>query len=78
MSNIQSKVCVSGTNSPPLEATGEDKPMGLASVTNPSINAGHVSDSEQRKGYFPESFAKDDKREEKKGESMAMEMEKAG
>ena len=44
----QSKVG-SGTNSPPLEATGSDKPMGAASVDG-SVNAGHKSDMEQRQG----------------------------
>lgn len=43
------KRTVSGTNSPPLEATGEEKPMGRASVDR-EYNAGHISDWEQRKG----------------------------
>ncbi|KDR80307.1 hypothetical protein GALMADRAFT_242652 [Galerina marginata CBS 339.88] len=47
---LHSKQTVSGTNSPPLEATGEDKPMGQACVDDCTINAGHVSDEEQRKG----------------------------
>ncbi|KAF5311036.1 hypothetical protein D9619_008124 [Psilocybe cf. subviscida] len=42
-----------GTNSPPLEATGSEKPMGMSSVHG-SHNAGHVSDKEQRKDYFPD------------------------
>ncbi|KAF9061547.1 hypothetical protein BDP27DRAFT_1337944 [Rhodocollybia butyracea] len=45
---------VSGTNSPPLEATGEDKPMGASSIE--SAQKGEqvkaVPDSEQRKQYF--------------------------
>lgn len=38
---------VSGTQSPPLEATGEDKPMGASSVQGEAVKA--VPDSEQRK-----------------------------
>ncbi|KAE9400520.1 hypothetical protein BT96DRAFT_919373 [Gymnopus androsaceus JB14] len=45
---------VSGTQSPPLEATGEDKPMGASSVE--SAQKGEkveaVPDGEQRKQYF--------------------------
>ena len=48
-----SKRTVSGTNSPPLEATGGEKPMGRASVDR-EYNAGCISDREQRKGA-PES-----------------------
>ncbi|PPQ73919.1 hypothetical protein CVT26_006545 [Gymnopilus dilepis] len=77
MPDVQSKSTVSGTNSPPLEATGSDKPLGQASVDNTSINAGHVSDGDQRKDYFPQSFAKNDDRQEKMGESLAMKMEKS-
>lgn len=43
------KRTVSGTNSPPLDATGEEKPMGRASVDR-DYNAGYISDWEQRKG----------------------------
>lgn len=39
---------ISGTNSPPLEATGEHKPMGKSSVDGGTVHA--VPDSEQRKG----------------------------
>ena len=38
-----------GTNSPPLEATGEDKPMGASCIAG-TQQAGHVSDAEQRQG----------------------------
>ena len=38
-----------GTNSPPLEATGEDKPMGASCIAG-TQQAGHVSDAEQRRG----------------------------
>ena len=38
-----------GTNSPPLEATGEDKPMGVSCIAG-TQQAGHVSDVEQRRG----------------------------
>ncbi|KIK56668.1 hypothetical protein GYMLUDRAFT_46979 [Collybiopsis luxurians FD-317 M1] len=45
---------VSGTQSPPLEATGEDKPMGASSVESAqrgdTVEA--VPDKEQRKQYF--------------------------
>ncbi|EPQ52148.1 hypothetical protein GLOTRDRAFT_95806 [Gloeophyllum trabeum ATCC 11539] len=46
---------VTGTQSPPLEATGENRPMGVSSVEQSSgegVNA--VSDSEQRGAYFKE------------------------
>ena len=38
-----------GTNSPPLEATGEDKPMGASCIAG-TQQAGHVLDAEQRRG----------------------------
>ena len=38
----------SGTQSPPLEATGEHEPMGISSVNNPDTKIEVVSDSEQR------------------------------
>ncbi|KAF9458238.1 hypothetical protein BDZ94DRAFT_1313478 [Collybia nuda] len=41
----------SGTQSPPLEATGEDKPMGASSV-NSTGPVEAVKDGEQRKQYF--------------------------
>ncbi|TFK49154.1 hypothetical protein OE88DRAFT_1663575 [Heliocybe sulcata] len=47
---------VTGTQSPPLEATGENKPMGVSSVEQSSgegVNA--VSDSEQRGTYFKDA-----------------------
>ncbi|PSR81169.1 hypothetical protein PHLCEN_2v6504 [Hermanssonia centrifuga] len=39
-----------GTQSPPLEATGEDKPMGISSIDGDTPDA--VPDSEQREEYF--------------------------
>ena len=45
----QFKRTVCGTNSPPLEATGEEKPMGRASVDR-EYDAGFIYDCEQRKG----------------------------
>jgi hypothetical protein len=45
----------SGTQSPPLEATGEHKPMGAGSVNAVSEGKGKVEavpDSEQRKSEF--------------------------
>jgi len=44
----------SGTQSPPLEATGEHKPMGISSVNNPDAKIEVVPDSEQRAQYFQE------------------------
>ena len=38
----------SGTQSPPLEATGEHEPMGISSVNNPDAKIEVVPDSEQR------------------------------
>ncbi|KAF8911244.1 hypothetical protein CPB85DRAFT_1304383 [Mucidula mucida] len=40
----------SGTESPPLEATGEHVPMGVSAVGGGPVEA--VSDAEQRKDYF--------------------------
>ncbi|KAI0631227.1 hypothetical protein C8Q77DRAFT_1159912 [Trametes polyzona] len=39
-----------GTQSPPLEATGEQQPMGVSSVDGGKPQA--VPDSQQRQGYF--------------------------
>ncbi|KAI0370537.1 hypothetical protein BV20DRAFT_966437 [Pilatotrama ljubarskyi] len=39
-----------GTQSPPLEATGEQQPMGVSSVGGGKPQA--VSDADQRQGYF--------------------------
>lgn len=54
MSKQETVVGVSGTQSPPLEATGEDKPMGASSVESAQkgdkVEA--VSDSEQRKRMY--------------------------
>ena len=38
----------SGTQSPPLEATGEHEPMGISSVKNPDAKIEVVPDCEQR------------------------------
>ncbi|KAF9027955.1 hypothetical protein BDZ89DRAFT_1066504 [Hymenopellis radicata] len=40
----------SGTQSPPLEATGEHKPMGVSAVGGGPVEG--VLDAEQRKEYF--------------------------
>lgn len=48
-SKPQFKYVPHGTNSPPLEATGEDKPMGASCIAG-TQQAGHVSDAEQRRG----------------------------
>lgn len=45
-----------GTNSPPLEATGEDKPMGASCIAG-TQQAGHVSDAKQRQGEIKILFA---------------------
>lgn len=45
-----------GTNSPPLEATGEDKPMGASCIAG-TQQAGHVSDAKQRQGEIKVLFA---------------------
>ena len=42
----------SGTQSPPLEATGEHKCMGISSVNNPDAKIEVVPDSEQRARVF--------------------------
>ncbi|OBZ67465.1 hypothetical protein A0H81_12644 [Grifola frondosa] len=39
-----------GTQSPPLEATGEEQPMGVSSIDGGQPEA--VPDSQQRKEYF--------------------------
>ena len=56
MTEKPSKHVPHGTNSPPLEATGEDKPMG-ASCIDGTQQAGHVSDTEQRQGEIKILFA---------------------
>ncbi|EPS95125.1 hypothetical protein FOMPIDRAFT_1054446 [Fomitopsis schrenkii] len=40
----------SGTNSPPLEATGQEEPMGVTGASGAKPKA--VPDSEQRQQYF--------------------------
>jgi len=47
-SNTAAKTQISGTQSPPLEATGSEVPMGVSSIDGTKPN--HVSDREQRKG----------------------------
>ena len=42
----------SGTQSPPLEATGEEKPMGFSSVNSDKEPVEVVPDKEQRKGIL--------------------------
>ena len=48
----------SGTQSPPLEATGEHKPMGISSVNNPDAKIEVVPDCEQRAGTPSASAAR--------------------
>ena len=45
-----------GTNSPPLEVTGEDEPMGASCITG-TRQAGHVSDTMQRQGEIKILFS---------------------
>jgi len=52
---VRFKPTACGTNSPPLEATGEEKPMGRASVDR-EYDAGFISDLEQRKGALDGLF----------------------
>jgi len=47
-SNTAAQTQISGTESPPLEATGSEVPMGVSSIDGTKPN--HVSDREQRKG----------------------------
>ncbi|KAJ4470559.1 hypothetical protein C8J55DRAFT_563890 [Lentinula edodes] len=74
---------VSGTQSPPLEATGEDKPMGASSVESAQKGAEVevVPDKEQRKQYFDstehdQSNSKPRKGEGVMGQSLADALEK--
>ncbi|KAF8068758.1 hypothetical protein FPV67DRAFT_1088611 [Lyophyllum atratum] len=74
---------VAGTQSPPLEATGEDRPMGASSVHRVGEKVEWVKDSDQRKQYFQpesESKAESDKqaprRQQNLGESMADKFDK--
>ncbi|KAH9478447.1 hypothetical protein JR316_0008902 [Psilocybe cubensis] len=69
----------SGTNSPPA---ADEKPMGRASVDSP-IDAGHISDREQRKEYFEHASdkkaeANKSQNDKKMGQSMAASMEQRG
>ncbi|KAL4256427.1 hypothetical protein AB1N83_011100 [Pleurotus pulmonarius] len=61
----------SGTQSPPLEATGEEKPMGFSSVNSNKEPVEVVSDKEQRKAYFPDTGADKEAKTEKLGQSMS-------
>jgi len=53
--NIRPRHMASGTQSPPLEATGEHEPMGISSVNNPDAKIEVVPDSEQRARMFSSS-----------------------
>ncbi|TFK38123.1 hypothetical protein BDQ12DRAFT_735721 [Crucibulum laeve] len=66
-----------GTQSPPLEATGEEKPMGASSVDS-GKHHGHVSDTEQRAEYFKGSDKESagSAKPEKMGQSLADTLEK--
>ncbi|EGO29709.1 hypothetical protein SERLADRAFT_379023 [Serpula lacrymans var. lacrymans S7.9] len=46
----------SGTQSPPLEATGEEVPMGVSSIDQEEP-VQHVKDADQRKDYFDNSVS---------------------
>ncbi|KAF5345941.1 hypothetical protein D9758_011431 [Tetrapyrgos nigripes] len=74
---------ISGTQSPPLEATGEHKPMGQSSVSSEGQKVDVVPDAEQRKQYFSEDSksASDETSRaaggvRKMGESLADKLEK--
>ncbi|KAF5381346.1 hypothetical protein D9615_008348 [Tricholomella constricta] len=70
---------ISGTQSPPLEATGEDKPMGASSVDTVGEKIEVVEDTEQRKQYFQEPSPEREAgqtRPEKTGESKADKLQK--
>ncbi|KAI0828651.1 hypothetical protein BC628DRAFT_1316282 [Trametes gibbosa] len=58
-----------GTASPPLEATGEDKPMGISSVGagKPEV----VPDAQQRQGYFKDAGKQHDSMEQTQSEKPA-------
>ncbi|KAJ3889968.1 hypothetical protein GG344DRAFT_78277 [Lentinula edodes] len=78
-----STTSVSGTQSPPLEATGEDKPMGASSVESAQKGAEveAVPDYEQRKQYFEsteqdQSSSKSRRGEGVMGQSLADTLEK--
>jgi len=47
-----------GTQSPPLEATGSEKPMGISSVR--SGEPEFVTDAKQREQYFPQHQGQDE------------------
>ncbi|KAF9530312.1 hypothetical protein CPB83DRAFT_851370 [Crepidotus variabilis] len=50
MSSQTKQTSISGTQSPPLEATGSDKPMGVSSIDGAKPE--WVSDKDQRQEYF--------------------------
>jgi len=58
---------ISGTQSPPLEATGEDRPMGASSVNRVGEKVEAVKDIEQRKQYFQPDSEDDLQAREKQG-----------
>ncbi|KAJ8503468.1 hypothetical protein ONZ45_g10829 [Pleurotus djamor] len=69
----------SGTQSPPLEATGEHKPMGYTSVNgNNRDSIETVPDKEQRKQYFTEdapSESREMSKSAKLGQSLSDELD---
>ncbi|RDB30683.1 hypothetical protein Hypma_005831 [Hypsizygus marmoreus] len=81
-SATRSSVC--GTNSPPLEATGEETVMGASSVDKVGHPIEVVKDAEQRKQYFNPSGTSTPMvdagkgQPERMGESMAEKSEKRG
>jgi len=73
----------SGTQSPPLEATGEHRPMGISSVNNPDAKIEVVPDCEQRAEYFQEPTTIAQKRaannqKRTMGETVSAQLEREG
>jgi len=82
-SNAAPQSTISGTQSPPLEATGSHKAMGASSVHTVEQPIEVVPDKEQRKEYFgssghPSSDSKKEKQPKAQnlGESMADKFDK--
>ncbi|KAJ3512746.1 hypothetical protein NLJ89_g3335 [Agrocybe chaxingu] len=78
--NTTTKKTLSGTQSPPLEATGSAKPMGVSSIDG-TQKGGYVLDAEQRKEYFgasdeQQASKKPEARQTRKvGQSLAQQVE---
>jgi len=70
---------ISGTQSPPLEATGEHTVMGASSVDNPNEKHEVVPDIKQREQYFEdESSNKDSSNDQKSGNKPAFKSQTIG